>query len=103
MLMKFDRNFADILEKCWNLKIFRNFRNLKNSSENSWILKEFWLNSDLKSSNGSVPRRSNLSTQARLTALPGELENAYSEASEAIEEIPSGDNLLSIANLSTER
>ena len=34
------------------------------SSENSWILKEFWPNSDRKSSNGSVPRRSNLSTQA---------------------------------------
>lgn len=40
-------------------------------------------------------------TDARLTALPGELENAYSEASEAIEEIPSGENLLSVANLST--
>ena len=33
------------------------------SSEHSWILKEFWPYTDLKSSNGSVPRRSNLSTQ----------------------------------------
>ena len=35
------------------------------SRENSWILKEIWPNSDLKSSNGSFPRRSNLSTQLR--------------------------------------
>ena len=28
-----------------------------------WILTEFWPNSDVKSSNGSIPRRSNLSTQ----------------------------------------
>ena len=33
------------------------------SSENSWILKEFWPNSDVKSSNGSIPRLSNLSTK----------------------------------------
>ena len=37
------------------------------SSENSWILKEFSPNSDLKSSNGSVPRRSNLSSQVGAT------------------------------------
>ena len=35
------------------------------SSEYSWILKEFWPNSDRNSSFGSVPRRSNLSTQAK--------------------------------------
>ena len=33
------------------------------SNENSWILQEFWPNSDLNSSFGSVPRRPNLSTQ----------------------------------------
>ena len=33
--------------------------------ENSWILKEFWPNSDRNSSFGSVPRRSNLSTLGR--------------------------------------
>ena len=31
----------------------------------SWILTEFWPNSDVKSSNGSIGRRSNLSTQVR--------------------------------------
>ena len=33
------------------------------SNENSWILKEVWPNSDPKSSNGSIPRRPNLSTK----------------------------------------
>ena len=28
------------------------------SSETSWILKEYWPNADVKSSNGSIPRRS---------------------------------------------
>ena len=43
------------------------------SRENSWILKEFWPNSDRNSSFGSVPRRSNLSTQvpdSRYSAMP---------------------------------
>ena len=31
-------------------------------------MKEFWPNSDVKSSNGSIPRRSNLSTQAKAAA-----------------------------------
>ena len=35
------------------------------SGENSWNLQEFWPNSNLKSSSGSVPRRSNLSTGGR--------------------------------------
>ena len=39
------------------------------SSENPWILKEFWPNSDVKSSNGSIPRRSNLSTQVEAVAV----------------------------------
>ena len=30
-----------------------------------WLLTEFWPNSDVRSSNGSIPRRSNLSTQVR--------------------------------------
>ena len=34
-----------------------------NSSKISSILREFWPNSALKSSNGSIPRRSNLSTK----------------------------------------
>ena len=34
-----------------------------NSSKFSWILTQRWPNSDLKNSNGSVPRRSNLSTK----------------------------------------
>ena len=48
---------ADILE---NVENFRNFQ-ISTSSENSRILKEFWPNFDVKSSNGSIPRRSKLS------------------------------------------
>ena len=43
---------------------FFEFEILMNSSKSFWILTQFWPNSDLKGSNGSVPRRSNLSTQA---------------------------------------
>ena len=50
----------------WKEQWKRNFpKILKNSSENSWILTEFWPNSDVKGSNGSIPRWSNLSTQSR--------------------------------------
>ena len=35
-----------------------------------WILTEFWPNSDVKSSNGSIPRRSNLSTQVQIVRGP---------------------------------
>ena len=45
------------------------FKFLMNSSRISSILREFLPNSDLKSSNGSVPRRSNLSTQVHALGL----------------------------------
>ena len=64
--MKFCRNFADILENVENFSEIFEF-----SSENSWILKEFWPNSDVKSSNGSIPRRSNLSTQVFTVCFMG--------------------------------
>ena len=47
------------------------------SSENSWILQEFWPNSDLNSSFGSVPRRSNLSTKAEAESLGGSAYHYY--------------------------
>ena len=52
-----------LLRFWWNFIGISVIWNFEFSSENSWILKEFWPNSDVKSSNGSIPRRSNLSTQ----------------------------------------
>ena len=78
MLMKLCRNFE-------NVEI--NFSEIfEFSGENSWILQEFWPNSDLKSSNGSVPRRSNLSTKAVTAARsPAESAEEEPEAREADE------------------
>ena len=39
------------------------------SREHSWILNQFWSNSDVKSSFGSIPRRPNLSTQGYTAKL----------------------------------
>ena len=63
ILMKICRNFADLLE---NVDIFINFLTSLNflaKIQNYLILNEFWPNSDVNSSFGSVPRRSNLSTK----------------------------------------
>ena len=44
---------------------------LMNSSNISSILREFWPNSDLKSSNGSIPRRHRTFQQPRLAGAKG--------------------------------
>ena len=74
-LMKISRNLSfqtdpqakcntnNYCRKCWTLNIPEFFGFLMNSSKISWILKQCWPNSNLNSSNGSVHRRSNLSTQ----------------------------------------
>ena len=57
---------------------------------NSWILKQFWPNSDVKSSFGSVPRRSNLSTQvlADLDGRGGGKPNAAQGSGPAVQNVP---------------
>ena len=54
------------------------------SSEMYWILKELWTNSDVKSSNGSIPRRPNLSTQAILPRMDAEQKEKAVQAFEKL-------------------
>ena len=55
-----------------------------------WILTEFWPNSDVKSSNGSVPRRSNPSTQVAPPPVPDPPAEAETEEQKKKRRRPKG-------------
>ena len=56
---EFDEHFLEFRKY---FSMVKNLEFFEFSSKMHWILTEFWPNSDVKSSNGSIPRLSNLST-----------------------------------------